>query len=48
VTRSRLLSALEEADGYVAEAARRLGVTRATVYNQMGKHGVDPGKFRTG
>ena len=38
--RSRILLALAEADGNRAEAARRLGVSRSTLYRQMEKFGI--------
>ncbi len=38
--RSRILLALAEADGNRAEAARRLGVSRSTLYRQMEKLGI--------
>lgn len=38
--------ALTEARGNVAEAARRLSMRRASLYQQMKRHGIDPGAFR--
>ena len=38
--RSRILLALAETDGNRAEAARRLGVSRSTLYRQMEKLGI--------
>jgi DNA-binding NtrC family response regulator/tetratricopeptide (TPR) repeat protein len=38
--RSRILLALAESDGNRAEAARRLGVSRSTLYRQMEKLGI--------
>jgi DNA-binding NtrC family response regulator/tetratricopeptide (TPR) repeat protein len=38
--RSRILLALAETDGNRAEAARRLGVSRSTLYRQMDKLGI--------
>ncbi len=38
--RSRILQALAETDGNRAEAARRLGVSRSTLYRQMDKLGI--------
>ncbi len=35
-----VLVALEEADGQVEEAARRLGISRATIYRRMKAHGL--------
>jgi transcriptional regulator of acetoin/glycerol metabolism len=38
--RSRILLALAESDGNRAEAARRLGISRSTLYRQMDKLGI--------
>jgi DNA-binding NtrC family response regulator len=46
VTQSRLETALKESDGYISDAAKRLGVTRATLYNRLKKFGLDLNEFR--
>lgn len=38
--RSRILLALAETDGNRAQAARKLGVSRSTLYRRMEKHGI--------
>ncbi len=44
--RARLEEALSAAGGNVSEAARQLGMRRATVYEQAHRLGIDPGRFR--
>jgi transcriptional regulator of acetoin/glycerol metabolism len=39
--RERLIMALRQAGGNQSAAARRLGVSRVTVWKRMKKHGVD-------
>ena len=39
--RTRILDALREADGVVAKAARRLGMSRQALYRRMEKFGVN-------
>ncbi len=46
--RESLLAALEETRGSATAAARALGVSRATLYNMMQRHGVDPAAYRAG
>ena len=41
VDRSRVLKALEDADGVVAHAAERLGVSRQALYRRMARLGID-------
>lgn len=41
--RRHLLSVLEESQWNISEAARRLSITRAHVYNLMREHGIDRG-----
>jgi two-component system, NtrC family, response regulator HydG len=38
--RRRLLSALDEANGNKAEAARAMGISRVTLYKRLKKHGI--------
>jgi two-component system response regulator HydG len=40
LTRSRLLLVLAETDGNRAEAARRLGISRATLYRKLNRFGI--------
>ena len=44
--RESLVAALEENHGSATAAARALGVSRATLYNMMQRHGVDPAAYR--
>jgi DNA-binding NtrC family response regulator len=44
----RLEEALRAAGGNVSEAARALGMRRATVYERLRRLGVDPAQFRRG
>ncbi|MBD3219924.1 AAA domain-containing protein, partial [bacterium] len=41
LNRARILLALEEAGGNRSEAARRLGVSRATLYRRLARHDLD-------
>ena len=47
-SREALESALREARGNVAEAARRLGCSRQQLYRRIAASGIDPESFRDG
>ena len=41
-----LRTALAATGGRATEAARRLGISRATLYRRLARHGIDPADFR--
>jgi transcriptional regulator of acetoin/glycerol metabolism len=43
--REELVKILEETGGNQSEAAKRLGVSRVTIWKRMKKHGLSPDQF---
>ncbi|MBE9553907.1 MAG: sigma-54-dependent Fis family transcriptional regulator, partial [Proteobacteria bacterium] len=41
-----LRAALTATEGHATEAARSLGISRATLYRRLSRHGIDPADFR--
>ncbi|MEM1009828.1 MAG: sigma-54 dependent transcriptional regulator, partial [Myxococcota bacterium] len=46
VERAAIIHALEQSQGVVSDAARRLGISRSSLYHKMKRHQIQPHKYK--